>query len=83
MARTQGLTRSAGGRSQRIKRKGLEHQARKPGLSPQGAGEPWDGFEGRRNVIRTVRPKCVSGCSSEVRGWARVGRWEAGRAPET
>ena len=48
-------------------------------LSPEGAGEPWNGFEERRNVIRTVCPKCISGSSEEV-GPEWGDGWEAGRA---
>lgn len=72
-----GLSRSAGGSHQQNTEKGLEHQARELGLSPEGAGEPWNGFEERRSVIRTVCPKCVSGYGEEV-GPEWEDGWDAG-----
>ena len=69
-------------RNQWNMRKGLEHQAREPGLSPEGAGESWDGFEERRSMIRTVCPKCVSGSWEEV-GPERADEGEAQRALRT
>lgn len=56
-----GSRASPGQQDQRNMRKGLEHQAREPGLSPEGAGEPRNGFEERRSMIGTGCPKCVSG----------------------